>query len=348
MERSKYEHERFYKASSMLNSALTLKQVYATALEAASEMARFDFAALTLYDPHKHRHIICSARGRGSEAFEGQSYRENAGLVAMVVKNKHFLPAGGELRERDTMVFTRKLRLRGMESLLVLPLIVKDQAIGSFVLAARTPGAFTKNTREMLGVICNQVAVAVENAKMYKRMEEMATTDGLTGLPNHRTFQNRLEEMLHRAERHGKPLSVVITDIDKFKSINDTHGHPVGDMVLKRLGQVMIADARKVDVVARYGGEEFGMVLEETDSAGALILCERLREQVAAQIMTSDQGSFRITLSLGIASYPADGKDKQLLIERADQALYAAKQSGRNRSVRYCAMPAAATGTGLA
>ena len=335
VERSKYEHERFYRASSLLNSALTLGQVYDTAFVAAREIAEFDFGAITLVDREEKRHVICRVKGEGSERFEGQEFKYNAGLVSMVVKNRHFLPAGGELRERDTMVFTRKLRLRGMESLVVLPLIVQDSAIGSFVLASRRRGCYSKKIREMLGVISNQVAVSIENAKMYKKMEEMATTDGLTELPNHRTFQARLSEMLHRAERHGKPVSMILTDIDKFKSVNDTYGHPIGDAVLKCISAVLADQIRKVDLAARYGGEEFAIVLEETDGQGARLFCERVRQEIASHVMSSDKGSFRVTLSLGIATYPDSGQEKQILIERADQALYAAKEGGRNRTVHY-------------
>ncbi len=336
VERSKYEHERFYRASSKLNTALTLSEVYDTAFAAAEEIANFDFGALTLYDPSTRRHVICRVRCEdGNDRYEGVSFGSNTGLVSSVVKNRYPLPAGAEVRERDTMVFTKRLRLKGMASILVLPLVVKDEAIGTFVLASRHRWAFSGAAREMLGVITNQVAVSVENAKMYKRMEEMATTDGLTGLPNHRTFQNRLTEMLARAERTSKPLSVVLTDIDKFKNVNDTYGHPVGDAVLRRMAQVLASQVRKVDVVARYGGEEFVMVLEETDAKGAMLLCERVRKEVAAQLMSSDQGPFRVTLSLGVASYPDDGTEKPALIERADQALYTAKETGRNRSVRY-------------
>jgi len=335
VERSKYEHERFYRASSMLNSVLTLGQVYDIAFGAAREIAEFDFCGITMVDREQKRHVVCRVDGEGRERFEGQEFRSNAGLVSMVVKNRHYLPAGGDFRERDTVVFTRKLRLRGMESLVVLPLIVQDTAIGTFVLAARRRGSYTKKVREMLGVISNQIAVSIENAKMYKKMEEMATTDGLTNLPNHRTFQAQLSEMLHRAERHGKPVSVVLSDIDKFKLVNDTYGHPVGDAVLRRVSAVLADQVRKVDLVARYGGEEFAMVLEETEGQGAMLLCERVRQEVAAQVMSSEKGPFRVTLSLGIATYPVNGQEQQLLVERADQALYAAKEGGRNRTVQY-------------
>lgn len=344
VERSKYEHERFYRASTMLNGALTLAQVYETAVAAAREITAFDCAAVTLYDRVRRKHTICRVHaGPGRvglqeqlrEQLEGQEFGDNAGLVAMVVKNRHFLPAGEGPRDAEAVVFTRKLRLPEARSVVVLPLIIQDQAIGTFVISSRAGGCFPKSVREMLGVICNQVAVAVENAKMYKRMEEMATTDGLTELPNHRAFQARFSEMLLRAERHGKPVTLILSDVDRFKSINDTYGHPVGDQVLKRVARALADQARKVDVVARYGGEEFAIVLEETDAEGAQLLCERVRQQVAAQVMNSDKGAFRVTVSLGIASYPQDGVEKHHLVERADQALYAAKEGGRNRTVRF-------------
>ena len=335
VERSKYEHERFHNASSMLNNALTLGQVYDTAFAAARQIAAFDFGAITLHDPKRSRHIICRVEGEDRDRFEGKDFKSNAGLVSMVVKNRHYLPAGTQARERDAMVFTRRMRVRGMESLLVLPLIVQEAAVGTIVLAGRRRGLFSKNVREMLGVITNQVAVSIQNAKMYKQMEEMATTDGLTGLPNHRTFQSRFSEMLHRAERTDKPVSLVLTDIDKFKNVNDTYGHPVGDMVLRRMAGVLAAEIRKVDLAARYGGEEFALVLEETDEEGARLFCERVRQEVAAQVMSSEKGPFRVTLSLGVATWPENGTEKQQLIERADQALYAAKEEGRNRTVMY-------------
>jgi two-component system, cell cycle response regulator len=339
VEKSKYELERFYRASALLNHALTLAQVYDTALAAAREIVEFEFGAITLFDRARRRHIICRATDDREGGLEGQDFGENAGLVSMVVKNKHFLPADEDVRGKDTVLFARKLGPRGLESLAVFPLIAKDEVIGTFVVASRQRGRLSGSVRDMLSVISNQVAVSVENAKMYKQMEEMATTDGLTGLPNHRTFQARMSEMLHRAERYQKPLAVVLTDIDKFKNVNDTYGHPVGDIVLKRVAKVLEEQARKIDLVARYGGEEFVMVLEDTDARGARLFCERVRQEIAAQLMSSEKGPFRVTLSLGIASYPVDGAEKKELVDRADQSLYAAKDSGRNRTVCYGEVP---------
>ncbi|MFY0538547.1 GGDEF domain-containing protein [Nannocystis pusilla] len=161
-------------------------------------------------------------------------------------------------------------------------------------------------------------------------MEERATTDGLTGLTNHRAFQERLAQIHALAERTGRNFSLILTDIDHFKKVNDTYGHPIGDAVLKRVAAVFAGRARKVDIVARYGGEEFVLVLPDTDAEGAAIFANKLREEVAAQTMTSDQGPFAVTISMGVAEYPTDGHATAELIERADQALYHCKHNGRN------------------
>jgi diguanylate cyclase (GGDEF)-like protein len=338
VERSKYEHERFFAALAQLNRALTAEQVCATTFEAAREIGEFDFAAITLFDKTTRRHTVLSSIGEAPKGLAGLSFVDNAGLAAMVVKNKHFLPAGGEVRDKDALVYTRKVRLSGMESLLVLPLIAADEAIGSFAVAAKRARAFGKDKREMLTVIANHVAVSLANAQMYGRMEQMATTDGLTGLVNHRTFQERTVEMLARAERsHGKQ-ALLLTDIDHFKKVNDTHGHPTGDVVLRGVAQVVRDCVRKVDLAARYGGEEFAIVLEGTDLAGARQLAERIRAEVQKQVFQSQaqgQAPFSVTLSLGIAVYPDDGRDSKTLIANADQALYHAKHNGRNRATAH-------------
>jgi diguanylate cyclase (GGDEF)-like protein len=170
---------------------------------------------------------------------------------------------------------------------------------------------------------------------MYQAVEAMATTDALTGLCNRRAFQERLAEMLRRAERHDRPLTLILCDIDHFKKINDTYGHLVGDVVLKRVAQVIPACVRKVDVAARYGGEEFAVVLEATDAVGGRQLAERIRQEVARLSLPADSGSFGCTLSLGMATFPADGHDERLLLLRADQALYYAKRHGRNQAIAY-------------
>jgi two-component system cell cycle response regulator len=335
VERSKDEHERFYRASAELNRALTLDEVYTAAIAGARGVCEFDLAAIATYDARRGSHTIRSVVGEVAEHLLGTTHKDPSSIASMAAKNKLALPAGGEWRERDVPVFSHPMRIKDYESLLVLPLLVKDEVIGTFTVGAKRAGAFPSDRREMLGVIANQVAISMQNARMYEVVEEQATTDGLTGLVNHRTFQERFSSMLGRAERRSFAVSMLLTDIDHFKKVNDTYGHPTGDEVLRRVAVILKASARKIDIVARYGGEEFAIVLEGTDRAGALQLAERIRQEVAQQSFASPQGAFQVTLSIGVAGYPDDARDKADIISRADQSLYAAKHGGRNRTVCY-------------
>ncbi len=342
VERAKYEHERFYHASAMLCEALTLEQVMETAFQAAAEIADYDVGVISLYDRERKRHRVCSVRivpGAESvvsrEQLVGLEFRDNTGLASMVVKNRHFLPAGGEFRDTNPPVYTKRVRFRGAQSLLVLPLLSADEAIGTVLLLSKKAHRFGKDVREMLRIIANQVAVSLQNALMYRKMETMATTDGLTGLTNHRTFQIRLGNMLARAGRHGHRAAVLLCDVDHFKKVNDTYGHQVGDAVLKQVARILQQVVRKIDITARYGGEEFVVVLESTNEAGALRLAERIRKDVGELTMDSERGTFHVTLSIGVAVFPEDARDQTYLIECADNALYFAKENGRNQVVSY-------------
>lgn len=348
LERSKYEHERFYQATAMLGRALTFEQVIETAFDAAAQIVDHELAVISLYDRERRRHRVVGSRVEpGSsllvkpETLTDLEFRDNQGLAAMVVKNRHFLPAAGEVRDATAPIFTRKVRMKGAESLLVLPLLSAEEPVGTFTLASARRGAFRSDIREMLGVIANQVAVSIENGLIYKKMETMATTDGLTELTNHRSFQESFDDLLQRAQRHDHQAAMLLCDVDHFKHVNDTYGHPVGDEVLRQVAAVLRNAVRKIDIPARYGGEEFAVVLEATDLKGAIGLAERIRKDVGALLLPSDKGTFQITMSIGISSFPADSTDKAELIERADLALYHAKETGRNRVVSFSEFDAA-------
>jgi two-component system cell cycle response regulator len=259
----------------------------------------------------------------------------------MVVKNRHYLPAGGEPREVTAPIYTRKVKLDGARSLLVLPLVAADEAIGTLMLACRAEKRFGADVREMLSVIATQVAVSLQNGLLYKRMETMATTDGLTGLTNHRTFQERFAQLLDRGARHGHAASLLLCDVDFFKKVNDNYGHPVGDEVLRRVAKVLAEVARKIDVVARYGGEEFAVVLDGSTAEQARAVAERIRQEVGRLVIDTEKGPLSVTMSVGVAAFPEDSRERAVLIERADHALYHAKHSGRNQVVTYAQFVAA-------
>ena len=346
VERAKYEHERFYQATAMLGRALTLEQVMETAFDAAGAIVDYDAAAIALYDRDKGRHKVEAVRVKptGEGLFDaklyGLEFKDNAGLASMVVKNRYCLPAGG--REVSSPIFTRKIKLDDdAKSLLVLPLLVADEAIGTLTLVARAEKRFGKDIREMLAVIANQVAISLQNGFLYKKMETMATTDGLTGLTNHRTFQQRFADLLERAQRNSGKVALLLCDIDHFKKANDNYGHPVGDEVLRRVARVMQEVPRKIDVPARYGGEEFAVLLDNVDVAQAKAVAERIRIEISKLVVDTDKGPLSVTESIGVAAFPEDGADRTTLIERADIALYHAKHGGRNQVVTWAEASAA-------
>lgn len=175
-----------------------------------------------------------------------------------------------------------------------------------------------------------------EKETLVQKLNEFATRDGLTGLYNHRAFYKLLEDELARAQRFNRPVSLLLLDIDHFKHVNDTHGHLAGDAVLKGLSELLTRQARAIDRVCRYGGEEITVILPETDLDVAVNIAERLRAAVEAQPFDVNAGApLHITVSIGGASFPAHADSAQALVGAADAALYAAKQDGRNRVIRY-------------
>jgi len=182
------------------------------------------------------------------------------------------------------------------------------------------------------------VATSIANANLHNRVAQMATTDGLTGLFNHRYFQERLSERIDEARRHPTRHSLVLVDIDHFKKVNDSYGHPIGDKVLKVMSRLLKENVRTIDLAARYGGEEFVLVLANTRLEGAKKLADRIRKQASKLKFDADGKTFKVTISMGVATFPDDARNKQALIEHSDQALYHAKENGRNRVVCYADM----------
>lgn len=331
LERTKSEQTVLHQASQALGAALTEEAVIEAGLKHAAQIAPYDFAAVTLYDPEHKRHSVRRAVGEGAKELANLSFRDNASLTAMAVKNRHYLPYRGEFDGQKQIVYTRSTNLNGMQSLLILPLLVREDPVGTLALAARRKDAFGPSLRSTLQVLANQLAVALANAASVRRLEELATTDGLTGCLNKRTFLEEMNKRFKVAERFGKKLSLIVTDIDHFKSVNDTYGHAVGDQVIRGLGEILRSLKRETDIVGRFGGEEFCVLCEETDAKGAVMLAERVREELKSRVFETDLGKLRVTASLGVAAFPDDAKSDKMLFELADKALYVAKQSGRDR-----------------
>jgi diguanylate cyclase (GGDEF)-like protein len=211
-----------------------------------------------------------------------------------------------------------------------------DQVIG-IVSVARGDHAFTPAERELFAYLTNQASVSVENVDLHETVQRQAVTDELTGLFNHRRFQEVIAAEVERARRYGQEMGLIMLDIDNFKQVNDTYGHLQGDLVLREVARVLRQSSREIDEPARYGGEEMAVALPQTDLEGAYQFAERVRHAVEdlALPLPSGDGALKVTASFGVASLAtAEHADKDALVAAADSALYEAKRMGKNRTVR--------------
>jgi diguanylate cyclase (GGDEF)-like protein len=208
------------------------------------------------------------------------------------------------------------------------------QRIHGLISVARRDHPFSDDDRALLRSLAAQTTLALENVELHQQVSRQAVTDELTGLANHGRFQELLGSEMEQVRRYHHSIGLIMLDIDNFKSINDTYGHQQGDVVLKRVARVVADSSRDADFPARYGGEEMALILPHTDLEGAYAIAERVRTAVEALRIprNDDDGVLRITASLGVAS-TTDGL-KDTLIADADAALYEAKRSGKNRTVR--------------
>jgi diguanylate cyclase (GGDEF)-like protein len=222
------------------------------------------------------------------------------------------------------------------QHVLVVPVQRSSQLMGALELYLNAWRELTEDQSDLLIGVASQAAIAIRHAQLFQAQEENALTDELTKLPNRRALAQQFLKEMQRARRHHKPIAFLMVDLDHFKGVNDSYGHLQGDAVLAELASIISTGARESDVCARYGGEEFALILHETNDAGARILAERIRAKVAAHTFP---GGLKLTISIGVAA-TAEAAIFTSLIERADQALYAAKMGGRNQ-VRVADMKAA-------
>jgi diguanylate cyclase (GGDEF)-like protein len=216
-----------------------------------------------------------------------------------------------------------------------------NQVIG-IVSVARSDRAFTADERELFAYLTSGASVSVENVGLHETVQRQAVTDELTGLFNHRRFQEVIGTEVERARRYGHEMGLIMLDIDNFKQVNDTYGHLQGDMVLREVARVLRQSSREIDEPARYGGEEMAVALPQTDLEGAYQFAERVRRRIEELELPlqGGNGALKVTASFGAASLSAAGDtDKDALVAAADRALYEAKRSGKNRTVRASAAP---------
>lgn len=222
-------------------------------------------------------------------------------------------------------------RARPLRSMVIAPILFKDERLGLLFLIHSIPKLYSKDDAELLSLLSNQIAICLKNISLYQTTAKMAITDSLTNLYTHGYFQEQLMALVPKTKINRKPLTVAMLDIDFFKNVNDNHGHPQGDYLLKQLAGLMSTQMRTTDIIARYGGDEFAICLPETDKMTGALIMERLRRAIEDYQFILGKQMVKCTISIGVASVPDSASSAKELIEAADAALYKSKQEGRNR-----------------
>ena len=264
------------------------------------------------------------------------SVEETPGILSLSIRERK--PYIVEDANRDSRVEPLIINELKLKSFAVIPIVVKNGPPGALIVSqSNLKRKIIKEDFAPLLLFANQVGIAIENAKLHEDTKELTRVDELTQVYNKREFQRRLPEDIELTRRYAHFLSLAMLDIDDFKHYNDTNGHLAGDMVLKQLSQILIGNLRRTDVPFRYGGEEFAVILPATSREGALIILEKVRKEI--EIFPFEyrekQPGGKVTVSIGIATYPVDTKKAQDLVNCADKALYRAKATGKNRTCLY-------------
>jgi diguanylate cyclase (GGDEF)-like protein len=331
-EEMEVETKAAYDVSRKLAVMTLPAQIWRLLLRSAEELVPLQAGAVAMSDDSGTRYTLESAVGWAAELAGRQVARVEKTWTAWVLANAEeafLLDHLAAARDRMPVLVLDEGGGRA-ESLLAVPLRARDRNLGALVLTGGR-GAFTASAARVLGILANQAAATLSVIQLKERHRDLAERDGLTGLYNRRAFDDHLARAVAREDRQGGRLALLLLDLDRFKQINDTYGHPAGDAALATAARLLGRLLRKGDLGARIGGEEFAAILPGADERGALRLAERLRQALESEHPVFGGARLSVTASFGAAVWPADGREPAALLAAADRALYASKQAGRNR-----------------
>lgn len=313
-------------------SSLELNEVLQNILGSAMAIMDMQAGSIALFEESRNE-LTLHAHSGLSKAFVAR----NCWQVTKGGLTDRILSEGEPFVVEDTReagFFNNPLAVQeGIRSLICVPLKIQNQVLGILYLDAFKPRRFSGDRLQLLSVLASFAAMSIDNACLHQKTQRLACTDGLTGLYNHRQFKKMLKEEMGRARRHQKPLALIMFDVDNFKQFNDTYGHPNGDKALLVVTEILEGSLRECDIVFRYGGEEFIAILPETIIDDAIIAAERARHaiEVESPDRLSEFAGTGLTVSVGVACYPIDGKDPDTLLGTVDALLYKAKNQGKNK-----------------
>ncbi|MFN3490956.1 MAG: diguanylate cyclase, partial [Anaerolineales bacterium] len=318
--------ENLRKASAAISETLESDKAIARILEQLKLVIPYDSASVQLIENNELKIVGGSGFKMLKEVLEMRFPipGDNPNTVVIETSKPYIL---GDVQSQYSAF--REPQNQHIHSWLGVPLSVQDKIIGLLAIDSAKPNNFTEEDANLALVFANQVAVALENARIYQETQAQAIMDTLTKIYNRRGLFQLGEFEFQRARRINRPFSVMILDIDHFKRINDQYSHAIGDQILQSFAERCQKNLRTIDLFGRYGGEEFVILLPETNLQAAQVIAERLRQSIMNAPFASDAGGLRITASIGIAE-AHQNEDLNNLVQRADAALYKAKNSGRN------------------
>lgn len=321
--------------STLLAGALEAEEVYNRLTELVARLFRAGRVAVILTDPGSGEGHVCAAIDHGERVTDVRIDLERYPEIQTALERR--APVMITRPDEHPDMAGVRSRLPGdvrRSSILVVPIFADEEARGVLLVRLERPGySFSDHEIKFVRIMADAAGQALMRAEHFAELAEAARRDSLTGLYNMRIFHRRLADEIDRCDRTGGRLSLVMVDADYLKHVNDTYGHLAGDRVIRDMAVILLDAVRSIDTVARYGGEEFALLLPETGDERALVVAERVRGQIEHQ--RHDGVPEPVTVSVGIATYPDDANTPTELIHKADLALYASKNRGRNRTTRY-------------
>jgi diguanylate cyclase (GGDEF)-like protein len=322
-----------------IGRALDSTQLCETIVLETTRLVGAEQGSLMMLDDEQRTLVIKAITGVNRKVVEQIRIRPGDGIAGKVFATGTPLVVAD--LETDGRVQREKRPRYKTKAFMSLPMKLDGRTIGVLNLADKASGAaFGEDEISLISTLATCASVAIERAEFMQQTEELkriSITDSLTGFLNRRYFHERLIEEIERSKRHNTALSLAIMDLDDFKLLNDTYGHQAGDEALKAIARCVHGSIRAIDVAARYGGEEFTVILPQTNKPEARLIAERICEEIAAMTISHQllEGYERLTISIGLATYPDDAKAPEELIRCADTALYRAKDEGKNRVVAF-------------
>ncbi|MFC2056189.1 diguanylate cyclase [Chloroflexota bacterium] len=315
------------RCSMIMTSSLDIQGIFDSFIKELKKAVDVSWAAVTLIRDSGIYFLALSSE-IGSVWKVGDQIPIKGTAIEWVVTHKEAI-IEPDISQKSNFVTAESYLKQGVRSIIYLPLVVKGKAIGSLIVASSHPSTYNQGHVILLDHLASQIATPIENSQLYAETKEKAHIDVLTGLLNRRSFDEVIASEISRHSRYGGVFSLIILDLDSFKVFNDTYGHVVGDELLKQVGGIIKKAIRSADQAFRYGGDEVAILLPNACIDAANKVAERIHKQVASNMLV---GRIPVTVSLGLASWPANGIGRDEVIAAADEALYHAKRSGGNQS----------------